>query len=51
MAGRKTVRLRSIRTGVVVETSEENAARLVGEFEPVKKATTPKKSSASDKSK
>lgn len=37
MADVKLVRLRSITTGVVVETSEANAGRLVG-FEPVEKA-------------
>lgn len=45
MADVKTVRLRSVTTGVVVETSEENAARLAG-FEADKPAPkrAPKKS-------
>lgn len=37
MAEVKTVRLANTKTGVVVTTSEDNAARLTG-FEPVKKA-------------
>lgn len=34
----KLVRLQNTKTGVVVETTEDNAGRLSG-YEPVKKAT------------
>lgn len=45
MADRKTVRLRNVTTGVVVETSEENATRLTG-YEPAESKTTRKASSS-----
>ena len=41
----KTVRLRDVVTGAVVETSEENAGRLSG-FEPAESKSTAKKSSS-----
>jgi hypothetical protein len=39
------VRLRSVTTGVVVETTEENAARLGSAFEPVESKTAKRSSS------
>lgn len=45
MASAKTVRLRNITSGVVVETTEENAERLaVGDFEPATTKRTSRKS-------
>ena len=50
MAKPKVVRLRNTKTGVVVETSEANAARLPG-FEPVKaSSSSSSKGSTSSKS-
>ena len=45
MAAPKIVRLRDVVSGAVVETSEENAARLNG-FDPVEAKSTAKKSSS-----
>lgn len=44
MAAPKVVRLRDVVSGAVVETSEENAARLNG-FEPAEAKATKKSSS------
>jgi hypothetical protein len=46
----KMVRLRNTETGVVVETTEENAARIRG-YEPVKASSSAKDSTASKSSK